>query len=89
MQQSSLIGKIEKAKRYAQQPERVQVDNFEATFKGDNNNYKTGFKDGKWHCTCSFFSQMGICSHTMALQKIMRPMLSEEALATPYGNIPV
>jgi hypothetical protein len=25
----------------------------------------------------------------MALQKIMKPMLSEEAMATPYGNIPV
>jgi hypothetical protein len=89
MQQSSLIGKIEKAKRYAQQPERVKINNFESNFKGENNDYMTGFTDGKWHCTCSFFSQMGVCSHTMALQRIMRPMLSDEALTTPYGNMTV
>lgn len=89
MQQSSLIGKIEKAKRYAQQPDRVQLNTFTVTFKGDNNEYKIEYKSGKWHCTCNFFSQMGVCSHTMALQKIMRTMLPEEALVTPYGNIPV
>jgi hypothetical protein len=89
MQQSSLIGKIEKAKRYAQQPERVKINAFEATFQGDNNEYQTGYKGGKWHCSCHFFSQMGVCSHTMALQKIMQPMLSPEALSTPYGNIPI
>jgi hypothetical protein len=79
--QSSLIGKIEKAKRYAQETERVTFNEFSTTFRGDNDNYVTGYKDGKWHCSCRFFSNWGLCSHTMALEKILKGMLPEEALS--------
>ncbi len=87
--QSSLIGKIEKAKRYAHEPERAKIAEFSASFQGDNNLYQVKYESGKWHCTCRFFSQMGICSHIMALQKIMEPMLPPEAMSQAYGNIPV
>ena len=67
MMQSSLIGKIEKAKRYAQQTERVTFCEFSVKFRGENGVYVTGYRDGKWHCTCNFFAGWGVCSHTMAL----------------------
>jgi len=54
--QSSLIGKIEKAKRYAQEPDRVTFNELAVKFRGENSEYQTGYKDGKWHCTCSFFA---------------------------------
>jgi len=82
--QSSLIGKIEKAKRYAQETDRVTLSEFLVEFRGDNDNYNTGYKDGKWHCSCHFFSSWGLCSHTMALQKILSNMLPTEALTTQY-----
>jgi hypothetical protein len=78
--QSSLIGKIEKAKRYAQQPERVRFFDFTAEFKGDNSTYTVSYLSGKWRCTCHFFSQNAICSHTMALQRMLTPMLPEESI---------
>ncbi len=84
--QSSLIGKIEKAKRYAQEPERVILLDFATDFRGDNNTYKVSYKDGKWHCTCSFFSQRAICSHTMALQHLLGNMLPKEALSSPIKD---
>ena len=87
--QSSLIGKIEKAKRYAQEPERVTLSSFSAGFKGDNNSYNTSYESEKWLCTCPFFAQNGICSHMMALQKIFDKMLPPEALKSTYGRIPV
>jgi len=80
--QSSLIGKIEKAKRYAQETERVTFSELSVTFRGEHDNYNTGYKEGKWYCSCSFFSGWGICSHTMALQRILGKMLPKEALAT-------
>ncbi len=80
--QSSLIGKIEKAKRYAQEAERVTFSELSVKFRGDNDNYITGYKDGKWHCSCHFFSSWGCCSHTMALQRILDNMLPQEALTT-------
>ena len=80
--QSSLIGKIEKAKRYAQEPERVTFSGLSVKFRGENNDYTTEYKEGKWHCSCGFFSSWGVCSHTMALEKILSNMLPEEALTT-------
>ena len=85
--QSSLIGKIEKAKRYAKEPERVTLSEFAADFKGEHSNYSVSYKDGKWHCTCHFFSQRGFCSHTMALQRIFVGVLSEEAAALPSADL--
>ncbi|MBN1225918.1 MAG: hypothetical protein JXA79_02915 [Deltaproteobacteria bacterium] len=87
--QSSLIGKIEKAKRYAEEPERVTIDSLNVGFKGDNNSYKVSYESGKWHCTCNFFSQAGICSHTMAMQKLFEKMLPPEAQISAHGRIPV
>lgn len=79
--QSSLIGKIEKAHRYAEERERIKFADFEVHFVGDNNAHTTSYRDGHWHCTCSFFPKWGLCSHTMALQKILHGMLPEEALS--------
>jgi hypothetical protein len=82
--QSSLIGKIEKAKRYAQETQRISFTELSVKFRGDNDTYTTGFKNGKWSCTCNFFSSWGTCSHTMALEKILGKMLPKEALTTQF-----
>ncbi|OGO41087.1 MAG: hypothetical protein A2137_04200 [Chloroflexi bacterium RBG_16_58_8] len=84
--QSSLIGKIEKARRYAQETDRVTFKEFSVRFRGENDEYETGYRDGKWHCTCRFFSQWGLCSHTMAMEKILSSMLPAEAQTAPFGE---
>ncbi len=86
--QSSLIGKIEKAKRYAEEKERVTFYQLSVKFRGDNDDYTVNYQDGKWHCSCRFFSNWGLCSHTMALEKILSKMLPEEALMTPLDPVP-
>lgn len=83
---SSLIGKIEKAKRYAQEPGRVTLSSLTADFHGENASHKISYAEGKWQCGCDFFSQWGICSHTMALQQLLANMLPKEALASPIAN---
>lgn len=80
--QSSLIGKIEKANRYAKETDRISFSEFTVKFRGENDIYNTGYKDGKWHCSCNFFSRWGLCSHTMALQKILDNMLPTDAVTT-------
>ena len=84
--QSSLIGKIEKAKRYSKETDRITFSDFSVSFRGDNSTYTTEYKGGKWHCTCSFFNNWGTCSHTMAMEKILDNMLPEEALTTKLGS---
>ena len=73
--QSSLIGKIEKAKRYAEEPERISISNFSAVFRGENDSHTLGLSDGKWHCNCHFFAQWGECVHVMTLQRLLGKML--------------
>ena len=85
--QSSLIGKIEKAKRYALETERVSFSELSVKFQGEHDNYTISYRDDKWHCSCRFFSQWGICSHTMTLQKILGNMLPKEALTMDYDIV--
>ncbi|HEY5118225.1 MAG TPA: hypothetical protein VII90_02115 [Anaerolineales bacterium] len=71
-----MIGKIEKAKRYAEEPDRFQFDEFSITFRGDNNNHQIRFDQGKWQCDCDFFHLRGVCCHSMALERILEHMLT-------------
>jgi hypothetical protein len=71
---SGLIGKIEKAKRYAEERERIRIEAFRVTFDGDNNPHTVHLENGAWHCDCTFFQSRARCSHTMALEKILEGM---------------
>lgn len=72
-----MIGKIEKAKRYAEQRDRIKVDVLRVTFEGENNPHTVSLENGVWQCDCDFFQTRGRCSHTMALEIILDGMLPE------------
>ena len=72
-----MIGKIEKAKRYAEQRDRIAFKEFVVTFDGDNNPHTVHFADNTWQCDCDFFKSRGVCSHTMALERILEGMVPE------------
>ena len=80
---SSLIGKIEKSKRYAQQPERVRVNALELTFQGEHDQYQVTLRDDVWHCSCHFYEGFGTCAHVMAMQRIFDVMLTPDARNAP------
>lgn len=75
---SSLIGKIQKAHRYAQEPDRINFEQFSASFRGEHDSYTVSYTNGNWHCSCNFFSGWGVCSHTMTLQKLLGVMLPRQ-----------
>jgi len=70
-----LIGKIEKAKRYAEERDRITFEKFTATFEGENNDHTVTYDQGQWQCDCDFFKSRGRCSHTMALEMILEGMV--------------
>ena len=80
--QSSLIGKIEKATRYAQEPDRIVFTDLNVKFRGENDIHTTALRNGEWQCNCDFFITWGRCSHTMAMEKILTSMLPPEAANT-------
>jgi hypothetical protein len=80
MMDSAMISKIMKAKRYAGERDRMEFKSFTVVFRGNHRDHTISFKDDQWHCTCDFFAQRGICSHTMALEKVLEGMLSEASI---------
>ena len=72
---SGMISKIQKAKRYARERERINFVEFEVTFRGDHNSYTVSYDRGQWNCGCRFFASRGVCSHTMTLERVLEVML--------------
>ena len=73
---SAMISKIEKAKRYAEEPERVSIRSLAVDFRGDNSLHHVLYENGNWQCGCRFFAQRGVCVHTMALERIFGDKLA-------------
>ena len=86
---STLIGKIDKAHRYAEERDRFAFNTFAVTIRGDNSDHHVRFDDGGWRCDCDLFSQQmrmqpgrdAACAHTMALEMILEGMLRQPTAA--------
>ena len=72
-----MIGKREKAKRYAEEQNRFVLNKFDVTFHGDNNNHHVTFDNGEFQCDCEFFLTHKRCAHTMALEIKFQGILPE------------
>lgn len=75
-----MIGKIQKAKRYAEQRDRIHFESLSVTFNGDNNPHTVHMTQGNWQCDCDFFLSRGRCSHTIALEIILEGMIPEPVI---------
>ena len=85
---SSLIGKIEKARRYAEERDRrVRFNSFAVSVSGENDTREVRLEGGRLACSCDFYAGWGVCSHTMALERILGPMLPREALSAAQSSV--
>ena len=78
---SGMIGKIEKAKRYAQDSNRFRFNQFDVTYHGDNNDHHVTFDNGVFNCDCEFFLTHHRCGHSMALEIVLQDSLSQQIKA--------
>lgn len=67
----ALIGKIEKAKIYAEERHRIQFQSFTVTVQGDSSAHVVQYNQGEWTCDCEYFGTRGYCSHTMAIERVL------------------
>ena len=71
-----MINKIQKAKEYAAEPHRIQFQSFTVQFDGMNEGHRVTFDDGgAWHWDCNYFGGHGVCSHTMAMERLLGVMI--------------
>lgn len=76
MMDSAMISKIQKAKRYASERDRMQFQTFSVVFAGNHRDHTVSYQEGRWQCTCEFFDHRGVCSHTMALERVLEGMVT-------------
>ena len=80
---SGMIGKILKAKQYAQERDRIEFTQFAVTLHGENSDHQVTYEQGQWNCECSFFRSHGVCSHSMALERILEGMIHGQQQTEP------
>jgi hypothetical protein len=73
--------KIEKAKRYAQERERIHFTGLAVDFRGENGDHRVTLDGERWSCTCDFFAGWGACAHTIALERLLEGMVPKAALS--------
>jgi hypothetical protein len=69
--ESIMISKIEKSILYANERDRLKFNQMTATIQGDHKAHEISYEAGKWGCDCSFFNHRGICSHVMAMERLL------------------
>lgn len=79
---SSFIRKVEKAKDYALQKERVNFQSCTIEFRGENSDHTITYEHGSWGCDCDYHIGRETCTHIMAMQMMLEDLLSEVPAAT-------
>lgn len=79
---SSLIGKIDKARRYATEPNRAAFQSLHVKFQGSHDTYDVRLDDRQWTCNCHTYESLGTCSHIMTMERLLAPMIPEEVEAS-------
>jgi len=82
----SMIGKIQKAKEYAEEPERVTFNFLSVEFSGDNSSYTVSLSSEGWNCTCPGYQKYSICPHIMTLERLFAPMIKRPRLQYASGQ---
>jgi hypothetical protein len=83
---SGLIGKVDKAKRYAAERHRMHVSSLQVDFRGENDTHRVGLDGDAWTCTCDFFAGWGACAHTMALERVLDGMIPVAAITPAMAH---
>ena len=83
---SSMIGKIVKAKQYAEEQDRIKFTALTATVRGKHSTHVVTYTEQGWGCTCNFFRHRGVCSHTMALERILEGMVASTDVGSDNGG---
>lgn len=79
MLDSGLINKIQKAKSYADQPERIHFKDLRVAIDGNHAEHTVVFHEGDWRCDCEYFRNHHTCSHVMAIDRVLGVMAPQPA----------
>ena len=81
--QSSLHGMIDKAHRYAEEPERVQVLRLEAIIRGNNSDHTVNLTDSRLTCDCDHYEHERLCTHMLTVERLLKAYIPANAAPFP------
>lgn len=84
--QSALHGMIEKAHRYADEPERTRLTSLTAAVHGSNGDYTVQLKGGRLHCDCDHHQHEGLCAHVLTVERLFKRHLPQDVVPYPGGD---
>ena len=76
---SGMIGKVEKARRYSRERDRLRFTQLAVSIDGDNGSHEVRYDLDGWACNCDFFAHRRTCAHVMTLELVLEGMLPQEA----------
>jgi len=76
---------IDKAHRYAEEPERVHVARLEAVVRGDNSDHTVVLTGGRLSCNCDHYEHERLCAHVLTVEKVLKAYIPANAAPFP-GN---
>lgn len=71
----NIVSDVKKAKRYSEETDRIRFKSFDAQFQGRNRDNQLTYQNDKWTCTCTFFKSYQVCSHNMAMERMLDGMV--------------
>jgi hypothetical protein len=81
--QSALHSMIQKAHRYAEEPQRVAIFRLETTVRGDNNDHVVRLEDGRLRCECDHYAFEGLCAHVLTVERLFKAHLPHDVAPFP------
>ena len=84
--QSALHGMIDKAHRYAEQPDRVQFSVLQAQVHGDNAEHEVRLDNGRLSCNCDHYAHERLCAHVLTVERVLKQHLPKNAAPFPGSD---
>ncbi len=82
--QSALHGMIDKARRYAQEPDRLSMESLTIRVRGNNSEHLVHLAGGRLTCDCDHYAHERLCAHVLTVERVFRVQLP--ANAAPYPS---
>ncbi len=85
-QGQNIVSDVKKAKRYSEEKDRITINQFEATFRGDNKDHTVTYDNGVWNSTSSYFKTHGVGAYSMAMERILAGQVKPIKLETQVAE---
>ena len=79
---STFISMVDKAKRYADEPQRISLTGLQVDLRGNNDIHHVTLTGDQWSCGCDHFQTHALCAHVMTMQRVFSTYLSAETRYT-------